>query len=241
MELVVERPDVSRDQLADYVNNHAMPGDLVSEDGWDRVTPPKSNAHRSIIWDYGVVYDRPAVFPKAGERRWYCQATEACRDSNFCVLPGVGATANCSLHLTNAHQTTSKRSQALKARRVQNQQVLRLAVVEKAKMVREGGENAGHRHDKLKYVKNIVIGNFQAFNYLENDLVRQHYKSIDPAFPVEQLHHKVVRHFMNELYSATQKSVTEELEGMKARMLAWLFSSTFGRIHFALRSFWEYE
>ena len=78
---------------------------------------------------------------------------------------------DCLLHPDSAHQTTSKRSRNIKAKKVQTQQVLRLAVVEKAKMVEEGGEDAGRRHDKLKYVKNIFIGNFQPFNYLEHPLV----------------------------------------------------------------------
>jgi hypothetical protein len=195
-----------------------MPATLVAEAGWYRPTPPPRNPNRSLIWLYGVVYDRPAgEGRKKPERKVYCQATEECRDSNS-FFAGAG-TGNYSLHLEEIHQTTSDRSKGLKAKKVQTQLVLRQAVVEKQRMVYEGGEAAGHRHDKLKYVKNIVIGTFQPFNYMEHQLVRQHYKTLNPAFPVEELHHKAVRHIINELHSATQISVTQDLAMIKARAL----------------------
>ena len=94
---------------------------------------------------------------------------QECRDSDS-FIAGAG-TGNYSRHLEEIHQTTSDRSKGLKAKKVQTQLVLRQAVVEKQRMVHEGGEAAGHRHDKLKYVKNIFIGTFQPFNYMEHQLV----------------------------------------------------------------------
>jgi len=200
-----KRPDVSDEEAAAYVNGHVMPATLVAEAGWYRPTPPSRNPNRSLIWLYGVVYDRPAVEGrKKPRRKVYCQATEECRDSNS-FIAGVG-TGNYSRHLEEIHQSTSDRSKGLKAKKVRTQLVLRQAVVKKQRMVHEGGEAAGHRHEKLKYVRNIVIGTFQPFNYMERQLVRQHYKTLNPAFPVEELHHKAVRHIINELYSATQIS-----------------------------------
>lgn len=69
--LAVEAMDVTEKNLATFVKNHAMPPGLAEQGGWMRMKAPAASPHRSLAWEHCASYQ------KGGQRRWYCQTTEA--------------------------------------------------------------------------------------------------------------------------------------------------------------------
>jgi hypothetical protein len=193
--LVVEACDVHDDELDRLLGVHAPP-DPFSR----RVQAPAPNPHRSAIWDYGVVYEEldEDDETKVTGMRWYCLATQKCRDNGVSATAYEKTKTNCSNHLAWYHNIISAKSAKMQHKKEAVIKDTRQATAERATMVKTGGEGGGQRYDMLKYVKNIVIGTFQTLNYAEHDRVRQHYRSIAPDFPVESLHHKTVRHLIAE-------------------------------------------
>lgn len=205
-------PDLVGEKLKAVLKNHAPPKDQR----WVRVEPPVPNKNRSIAWDYGVAYDM-----MDGEaikmRRWWCCATQDCRDRGVPISCTAASLSNLTTHLSVVHGVKSARSTQMHQSKLAHEQRLGQATAEKYQMMRENGEKGGVRYEKLKYVKNIVVGTFQPHNYLEHEHVRHHYKSLNPNFPVEELHHKNVRHFICELYAATKEALKQELAGVTSR------------------------
>ena len=202
--LVIEGLDVTPKDLDAYVNDRPMPAALADEGCWTRVKAPAPNVNRSPAWGFFACYQHNT----AQQRRWYCQTTEACRDGTVYIQTTLKSTANVTLHLRDCHAIVSARSGAIDKKKAASQQETRLATTEKKQMVVAGGPEAGERYDMLKFVKNLTIGAFLPFNYLENKHVRQHYLSMNPAFPVTRLHHESVKHIICEFHSATQQSLT---------------------------------
>eukprot|EP00624_Nannochloropsis_granulata_P001156 evm.model.NODE_15339_length_18062_cov_47.764866.1 len=217
--LAFAKPDVSPEEAEEYIKKHVMPDAMLREGHWRIKEAPKFHVNRSPIWTYGVMYDRPAVGSMTAQRRWFCLATETCRIGNVSILPGPGATGNCNIHLRSVHNIVSVRSKSMSAKKAQDQEQLRKGGMEKMKMIDEKGVDGGQRYDKLNFVKYVVIGCFQPFNFLESSWMRHHYKQLVPTYPVQGLHPKAIKHLMTEIYSAMKKSIVDELEGIKGRFL----------------------
>ena len=211
--LAVEAMDVTKKDLAAFVKAHVLAPGLAEQGGWKRVKPPQSNPHRSIAWEHCACYE------KDGQRRWYCHTTEACRDRDVCIITKTASSSNVTSHLRDCHGMESARSIAMHFKKAASEKELRVATTEKANMVQTGGVSAGHRFDRLKFVKNVSVGTFMPFNYMENPHVRQHYKSLNPDFPVESLHHKNIRHHICELHSATHQALKATLATITSRTL----------------------
>ena len=181
--LAFAKPDVSPEDAEEYIKKHVMPDAMLREGHWRIKEAPKFHVNRSRIWTYGVMYDRPAVGSMTAQRRWFCLATETCRIGNVSILPGPGATGNCNIHLRSVHNIVSVRSKSMSAKKAQDQEQLRKGGMEKMKMIDEKGVDGGQRYDKLNFVKYVVIGCFQPFNYLECSWMRHHYKQLVPTIP----------------------------------------------------------
>jgi len=72
----------------------------------------------------------------------------------------------------------------MSAKKGQDQEQLQRCGMEEMKMIDDKGVDGGQRYDKLNFVKYVVTGCFQPFNYLESSWMRHHYKQLVSTNPV---------------------------------------------------------
>lgn len=77
---------------------------------------PEKSKSRSPMYDYGVKVNSDQPDNKGKFKyRWYCQASDECREAGVFVALAEGATSNAIDHLREKHSLQGKRSATMAA------------------------------------------------------------------------------------------------------------------------------